>query len=166
MASLKLSTLSVLSLRNFHHIAALMTPNIKRHICTTMTLHMELNPMKHILKENNIPEADKKQIEKEVEEMTKDWVTSGYDKTDKDEDIFKSHFVSFTLFTLGFFPLLLFLLYTPDRGLTEWSHREAFLELERRRRDGLPLVDKDLVPASQVQLPSDKDLGSDFKIII
>ncbi|KAH8875926.1 NADH dehydrogenase (ubiquinone) 1 beta subcomplex subunit 11 [Schistosoma japonicum] len=109
MASLKLSALSVSSLRNFHHIAALITPNIKRHIYTTMAVHVELNPMKHILKENNIPEAEKRQIEKEVEELTK---------------------------------------------------------LERRRRDGLPLLDKDLVPASQVQLPSDEDLGPDFKIIL
>ncbi|TNN12275.1 NADH dehydrogenase [ubiquinone] 1 beta subcomplex subunit mitochondrial isoform 2 [Schistosoma japonicum] len=166
MASLKLSALSVSSLRNFHHIAALITPNIKRHIYTTMAVHVELNPMKHILKENNIPEAEKRQIEKEVEELTKDWTTSGYHKTDKDEDTFGSHFIPFTLFTLGTFPLLLFFLYAPDSGLTEWSHREAFLELERRRRDGLPLVDKDLVPASQVQLPSDEDLGPDFKIIL
>lgn len=34
-------------------------------------MHMKLNEMKHILKENNILEADKRQIEKEVEEMTK-----------------------------------------------------------------------------------------------
>lgn len=71
MASLKLSALSVFSPRSFSRITAVLTPNIKRHICTTISMHMKLNEMKHILKENNIPEADKRQIEKEVEEMTK-----------------------------------------------------------------------------------------------
>ncbi|VDP21962.1 unnamed protein product [Echinostoma caproni] len=48
----------------------------------------------------------------------------------------------------------------------DWAYREAYLELERRRRDGLPLIDRDLVPASRVKLPTDEELGPDFKIII
>ncbi|VDP45399.1 unnamed protein product [Schistosoma margrebowiei] len=131
MASLKLSALSVFSPRSFSRITAVLTPNIKRHICTTMSVHMKLNEMKHILKENNIPEADKRQIEKEVEEMTK--VSQDF-----------THFLCFT----------------------DWIWREAYLEIERRRRDGLPLVDKDLIPASRVQLPPVDQLDPDFKIII
>ncbi|CAH8538170.1 unnamed protein product [Schistosoma margrebowiei] len=166
MASLKLSALSVFSPRSFSRITAVLTPNIKRHICTTMSVHMKLNEMKHILKENNIPEADKRQIEKEVEEMTKDWITTGYHHTDKKEDTFLSQFTPFALLTLWIFPLFLFMYYSPNRSFTDWIWREAYLEIERRRRDGLPLVDKDLIPASRVQLPPVDQLDPDFKIII
>ncbi|CAH8494848.1 unnamed protein product [Schistosoma turkestanicum] len=127
---------------------------------------MELNDMKHILKENNIPEADKKQIEKDVEELLNNWTTLGYHQTDKETDSFLSKLVPFALLTVGLFPFLFFLYYCPERNYSEWSWREAYLELERRRRDGLPLVDKDLIPASRVQLPSDEHLDPDFKIII
>ncbi|OON23877.1 hypothetical protein X801_00214 [Opisthorchis viverrini] len=51
-------------------------------------------------------------------------------------------------------------------GQEEWCRREAYLELERRRRDGLPLISPDLVPPERVKLPSDEELGPDFKIII
>ncbi|CAH8543286.1 unnamed protein product [Schistosoma rodhaini] len=117
MAALKLSALSVLGPRNCSRITAALTPHVKRHICTTIPMHMELNEMKHILKENNIPEADKRQIEKEVEEMTKDWISTGYHQTDKNEDISLSQLVPFALLTLWIFPLFLYLYYSPNRSL-------------------------------------------------
>lgn len=48
----------------------------------------------------------------------------------------------------------------------DWARSEAFLELERRRKLGLPLVDPDLIPSERVKLPSKEELGEDFKIII
>ncbi|VDL97450.1 unnamed protein product [Schistocephalus solidus] len=48
----------------------------------------------------------------------------------------------------------------------EWARREAFLELERRRLLGLPLVDPNLIPPERVKLPSKEELGPDYKIII
>ncbi|CAH8846375.1 unnamed protein product [Trichobilharzia szidati] len=166
MAFLKLSTHSASRIHSFCRISAALFPSSKRFICVTKSTHADLNPMKHILKENNIPEADKRQIEREVEEMTKDWVTAGYHTTDKEEDNYQRQLVPFIFFTLLLCPIALLMYYAPDRDYSEWSWREAFLEIERRKRDGLPLVDKDLIPASQVKLPTDEELGSDFKIII
>ncbi|CAH8521349.1 unnamed protein product [Heterobilharzia americana] len=137
---LKLSTLSALRSRGYHCVAVVTSRNTKKHIYTSRQLCSELNPMKHILKENNIPEADKKQIEKEVKEITK--------------------------VTHRTISILIFWYYSPGQSHHDWSWREAFLELERRQRDGLPLVDKDLIPASQVQLPGDDELDSDVEIII
>ena len=43
--------------------------------------------------------------------------------------------------------------------LHDWSVREAYLELNRRERLGLPLIDKNLVPPDQLELPTDEELG-------
>lgn len=43
--------------------------------------------------------------------------------------------------------------------------REAYLELDRRERLGLPLVDPDLIPRDKVELPTEEELG-DYKILI
>jgi NADH dehydrogenase (ubiquinone) 1 beta subcomplex subunit 11 len=49
--------------------------------------------------------------------------------------------------------------------LREWSAREAFLELDRREKAGLPLVDPYLIPPEQIELPSEEEIG-DTEIII
>ena len=46
-----------------------------------------------------------------------------------------------------------------------WLQREAYLELERREKAGLPLIDRNLVPVEQVELPSEEELGN-VEIII
>ena len=43
--------------------------------------------------------------------------------------------------------------------------REAYLELERRERLGLPLIDPNFVPVERIVLPTDKELGR-FKLVI
>lgn len=53
----------------------------------------------------------------------------------------------------------------PDYKLRDWSHREAFLELERREREGLPLVDPDYTKIELSSLPSDEEIG-DTEIVI
>jgi len=57
------------------------------------------------------------------------------------------------------------LTYFPDAHMRDWCHREAFIELARREALGLPLVDKNLVPPENINLPTDEELG-DFEIII
>lgn len=47
----------------------------------------------------------------------------------------------------------------------DWAHREAFLELERRERLGLPLVDPEYAQIDPSDLPSDEEIG-DVEIII
>lgn len=43
--------------------------------------------------------------------------------------------------------------------------REAYLQLHRREKLGLPLVDKNLIDPAKIELPSDEELG-DTEIII
>ena len=49
--------------------------------------------------------------------------------------------------------------------LKDWSQREAYLELARREREGLPLVDGNLISVEEIELPSDEELG-EFEIIV
>jgi len=46
-----------------------------------------------------------------------------------------------------------------------WEKREALLEIERREKLGLPLIDINYIDPSKIQLPSDEELG-DFDIIV
>jgi len=46
-----------------------------------------------------------------------------------------------------------------------WRTREAFLELERREKEGLPLVDPDYISSDSMVLPSDEELG-DVEVIV
>jgi NADH dehydrogenase (ubiquinone) 1 beta subcomplex subunit 11 len=49
----------------------------------------------------------------------------------------------------------------------DWAYREAHMEIERRRRAGLPLISPDLIERSRVEasLPSEEELR-DFDIVI
>lgn len=49
--------------------------------------------------------------------------------------------------------------------LQDWSQREAFLQLDYREKNGLPLIDPELIPVEKLNLPSDEELG-DFNIVI
>lgn len=46
-----------------------------------------------------------------------------------------------------------------------WAQREAYLELERREKAGLPLIDPNMIDPAKIPLPSDEELA-DFEIII
>ena len=46
-----------------------------------------------------------------------------------------------------------------------WAQREAFLLLERREKEGLPLIDGNLIDPANIDLPEDGELG-DFEIIV
>ncbi|KAA3681041.1 NADH dehydrogenase (ubiquinone) 1 beta subcomplex subunit 11 [Paragonimus westermani] len=135
--------------------------NLQRDISILSPMRSEDMPsMPHVLKENQIPEADRRRIEEE------DWVPLGFHRSDKNEDLYRYNlimFFTFSFFTCGIFMMLWYL---PNRCDADWSRREAFLELERRRRDGLPLIDRNLIPPELVKLPTDEELGPDFKIVI
>ena len=49
--------------------------------------------------------------------------------------------------------------------LRDWSQREGYLELARREKEGLPLVDGNLIDPEKIELPSDEELGN-FDIIV
>lgn len=47
----------------------------------------------------------------------------------------------------------------------DWIAREARLELHRREKLGLPLIDKNYIDPSKIELPSDEELGDTVIII-
>ncbi|XP_022917916.1 NADH dehydrogenase [ubiquinone] 1 beta subcomplex subunit 11, mitochondrial [Onthophagus taurus] len=96
---------------------------------------------------------------------TKNWVSYGFDRKDEAEDRRGMHSTFFFSVTLCLVFGGFFWAYTPDYNLRDWSQREAFLELRRREKLGLPLVDANLVDPKKIQLPSDEELG-DTEIII
>ncbi|KAH3893174.1 hypothetical protein DPMN_017318 [Dreissena polymorpha] len=56
-----------------------------------------------------------------------------------------------------------------DQGKTlrlrAWAVREAYLEIDRREKNGLPLIDPYYVPPGNVRLPTEQEI-SDREIII
>jgi len=46
-----------------------------------------------------------------------------------------------------------------------WAQREAYLELERREKAGLPQIDPNLIDPAKIDLPFEQEL-EDFEIII
>ncbi|KOB78850.1 putative Mitochondrial NADH:ubiquinone oxidoreductase ESSS subunit [Operophtera brumata] len=95
----------------------------------------------------------------------KNWVSYGFDFKSKEEDTNAHHssfFFSVTLcLVFGGFAWA----YAPDVHMRDWAQREAFLELRRREKAGLPLIDPNYINPKSVSLPSESDL-SDVEIII
>ncbi|VUZ56333.1 unnamed protein product [Hymenolepis diminuta] len=137
-----------------------------RSFTTSQSVYSSGPSFKYILKHNNLPEAEKAKIEQEAKDLFKDWLPYGWDMYDKIEDISRYKTTTFVLMVCFTFGLFFTFWYRP-RGIEgDWARSEAFLELERRRKLGLPLVDPDLIPSERVKLPSKEELGEDFKIII
>lgn len=57
------------------------------------------------------------------------------------------------------------LAYRPDDLGRDWAQREAYLELRRREKLGLPPVDPNYIPLDQIWLPTDEELG-DTEVVI
>ena len=88
-----------------------------------------------------------------------------YDLTDRDWDEWSHNLILFVGITLCFGIGGLYIAYLPDFKGRDWAMRQAYLELDRRRKAGEPLISPDLIPASEIHLPSDEELG-DTEIII
>lgn len=97
--------------------------------------------------------------------VPKNWVSYGFSPKNYYEDRVLTHFFMFMGISWALVGSCWILYYYPDLNRHEWYQREAFLELRRREAAGLPLVDPDYVPPSQVRMPSDEELGS-YEIII
>ncbi|KAL5961278.1 hypothetical protein TSMEX_011000, partial [Taenia solium] len=95
-----------------------------------------------------------------------DWIPYGWNEYDKVDDTCKYKVSTFLLMVCFTFGLAFQLWYRPRGIEADWARREAFLELERRRKLGLPLVDPNLIPPERVKLPPKEELGPDFKIIL
>ncbi|CAG2116381.1 unnamed protein product [Medioppia subpectinata] len=92
-------------------------------------------------------------------ESQKNWVSYGWDIGNREEDRFLNRWAFLLVITISTILVPYIMLYYPDYRLHDWSTREAYLELDRRERLGLPLVDKNLVDPNLLVLPSDEELG-------
>ena len=95
----------------------------------------------------------------------KNWISYGFDYVDMREDRYMAHLSFFCLITVCMVWPGFLLYYWPDFRLHDWATREAFLELERRKKMGLPIIDRNYVDPSKVILPTEEELG-DTEVII
>lgn len=93
----------------------------------------------------------------------KDWISHGYSMIDEDEDRIDYHIWMFLVFTLFFGGIGWIIAYKPTAQGVDWISREAALELRRRERLGLPLINPDLIPRERIVLPTEEELG-DFVV--
>ncbi|XP_075221043.1 NADH dehydrogenase [ubiquinone] 1 beta subcomplex subunit NP15.6 [Lycorma delicatula] len=90
------------------------------------------------------------------------WQPYGFGRTEEEDNIVM-HTFFFCGVTLCIVFLSFFVAYAPS--MSEWEQREAFLELRRREKLGLPAIDPNFIDPSTIILPSDEELG-DTEIII
>ncbi|XP_045166587.1 NADH dehydrogenase [ubiquinone] 1 beta subcomplex subunit 11, mitochondrial-like [Mercenaria mercenaria] len=95
----------------------------------------------------------------------KNWQSYGWDQYDRESDTFNMNLTNFAFFTVVICAGSFLIAYAPDFSLREWAVREAYLEIDRREKAGLPLIDPYLVPPDQIELPSEEEIG-DQEIII
>jgi NADH dehydrogenase (ubiquinone) 1 beta subcomplex subunit 11 len=105
------------------------------------------------------------QKEESLEEKEENWISFGYNLVDRDEDEWAHHLIMFCSITVLLCWGTFFFAYYPDFKNQAWAQREAYLELERRERCGLPLIDPDMLEAGKIDLPSEEELA-DFDIVI
>lgn len=101
----------------------------------------------------------------EAVRKSKNWVSYGFSRTDKEEDRQYTNAVYFMGVTLAICGTVFIWSYLPDRQYLEWSQREAYIVLREREAAGLEPISPDYTDPSTVILPSDEELG-DTEIII
>ncbi|KAH9425095.1 NADH dehydrogenase 1 beta subcomplex subunit 11 ndufb11 [Dermatophagoides pteronyssinus] len=95
----------------------------------------------------------------------KNWISFGFDKVDQKEDYHLANVYFFTYFTLGCLVFSWIIYYYPYIDGWDWAQREAFLEIDRREKLGLPYIDPNLVDPAKITLPSEEELKKlDFDI--
>jgi len=99
------------------------------------------------------------------EAAKKKWVSYGFDHISEEADINLRNFFMFATVTVCLVGGTLLFAYYPDVKRKAWIQREAYMELARREALGLPLMDENLVPVEDINLPTEEELG-DFEIII
>merc|ERR1719219_1587320 len=94
------------------------------------------------------------------ESKRKNWISYGFHYDDEKEDRGKMHRIFFGLISICICWGGLLVAYMPDVGLRDWAVREAFIEIRRREREGLPLIDANFIPLDQIELPTEEELGN------
>ena len=94
------------------------------------------------------------------ESKRKNWISYGFDDADEAEDRGKMHRTFFMGISVMFGLCGLYMAYCPDYQMKDWAVREAYIELRRREREGLKLIDPNYVPVDQIVLPTEEELGN------
>lgn len=100
-------------------------------------------------------------------DSTGHWSSYGFDEVDRKLDRQWAHISMFFFCTVFMTFITAYFYYEPDHlRLNEWVSREGFLELGRREKHGLPLVDPDYVPREKMlaSLPAEKDIDIDVHL--
>lgn len=101
----------------------------------------------------------------EAVRKSKNWVSYGFSRTDKEEDRQYTRATYFMGISVAICGTIFVWSYLPDRQMLEWSQREAYIVLREREAAGLEPIAPDYTDPSTVVLPSDEELG-DAEIII
>ena len=87
------------------------------------------------------------------------WLNLGFDEVDREADKYWANLCFFFCGSVFFGILFFYFYYEPDHiRMKEWICREAYLELHRREKHGLPLVDPDYVPLDRMILPPEEEI--------
>uniref|UniRef100_A0A4D5R901 NADH dehydrogenase [ubiquinone] 1 beta subcomplex subunit 11, mitochondrial n=1 Tax=Scolopendra viridis TaxID=118503 RepID=A0A4D5R901_SCOVI len=91
-------------------------------------------------------------------DRVKEWISYGFDPYSESRDRWAFHSMFFFSVTVCIVGGTFVLMYQPDNRMRDWVLREAYLELNRRERDGLPLIDRELIPREKITLPGEEEL--------
>lgn len=101
----------------------------------------------------------------EAVKKSKNWVSYGFSRTDKDEDRQMTRATWFMGVSVAMGLTIFMWSYLPDRQYTEWAHREAYIVLRNREAAGLEPISPDYTDPATIVLPSDDKLGNTEIII-
>lgn len=136
-------------------------PRIGQQICSIFTSNKKKDSAAIPVAEKQVKEVEKS----DSLENDENYLTHGYYYEDPEKDEWTHHMHMLVYVTMPTIVFLLFAIYYPDHQDRAWEKREAFLELARREKLGLPLIDINFIDPSKIHLPSDEELG-DFEIIV
>lgn len=95
--------------------------------------------------------------------VKKQWQSYGWDPENEESDRMHMHISFFLAVSMCIVWTSFYVAYAPNRE--DWEYREAFLRLRKREELGLPPVDPNYVDPSEIELPTDEELG-DTEVII
>lgn len=95
----------------------------------------------------------------------KNWISYGFDSVYMKEDRWLMHVSFFSVVTMVFCGVGYIMYNYPDKKLDAWASREAYLEIHRRKKLGLPTIDRNYVDPRNVVLPTEEEIG-DLEIIL
>ncbi|KAF8770162.1 NADH dehydrogenase 1 beta like protein [Argiope bruennichi] len=93
------------------------------------------------------------------------WVSYGYDEENYETDRHDHKVINFFMLTVLVCGGTFIMAYNPDVQNKDWIYREAYLRMNSRQKQGLPIIDKNYIDPEKIELPSDEELG-DTEIII